>query len=124
MKLDTGKSGINAVWKHYEHEVISFLLDRGEEGSGSGDVFAHCRFKLSEFGKTISRASVIFFLNRLVDDGLATWRDVTGKGGHAKIYSLVDKTPTEFNNTVIDKFLYKLWETFPDNERIAEVIKQ
>ncbi len=123
MQLHTGKQGINAVWKTYEDEAITYLLEVGEEGSGSGDVFAHVLFKLSEIGKSISRASVIFFLNRLVDDGLAsyTWR--TGKGGHHRVYSLIDGTREGFNGSVIDKFLYKLWETFPENERIAEAIK-
>lgn len=123
MKLNTAKDGINAVWKDYEAESIFFLLERGEKGSGSGDVFSHVLFKLSELGKTISRASIIFFLNRLVEDGLASYTTKTGKGGHHRVYSLIDRTRADFDSSVIDKFLYKLWETFPDNERIAEAIK-
>ena len=123
MKLDTAKTGINRVWKNYEAEAISFLIDRGEEGSGSSDVFAHCLFKLSEIGESISRASVIFFLNRLVEDGLATFVERSGKGGFHRVYSLVERTLKAFNDAVIDKFLYALWETFPDSERIAEAIK-
>ena len=123
MKLDTAKHGINRVWKNYEDETISYLIDRGEEGSGSGDVFSHVLFKLSELGETISRASVIFFLNRLVDDGLATFVERSGKGGYHRVYSLVDRTRKAFNDSVIDKFLYALWETFPHNEKIAEAIK-
>ena len=123
MKLDTAKNGINAIWKNYEAESIRFLLERGEAGSGSGAVFDHVLFKLSEIGETISRASIIFFLNRLVDDGLATFKDRTGKGGHHKVYSLIDKTGLEFNTTVIDRFLFKLWEIFPANDRIKHVIE-
>lgn len=123
MQLHTGKPGHNAVWKDYEDLSISFLLDVGEKGSGSGDVFSHVLFKLSELGKSISRASIIFFLNRLVDDGLASYKTRTGKGGHHRVYSLIDRTRAEFNNSVIDKFLYKLWETYPENERISEAIK-
>ena len=123
MKLDTAKNGINAVWKDYEAEAITFLLERGEAGSGSGDVFAHCLFKLKELGKSISRASVIFFLNRLVDDDLANFVMRSGKGGFHRVYSLIDRTRADFNNSVIDKFLYKLWETYPDNRKIAEAIK-
>jgi predicted transcriptional regulator len=36
--------------------------------------------------KSISRVSVIFALNRFVDQGVLGWRDATGKGGHHKIY--------------------------------------
>lgn len=123
MQLNTAKQGINAVWKDYEAEAITFLLERGEEGSGSGDVFSHVLFKLSEFGKSISRTSIIFFLNRLVDDGLASYTTRTGKGGHHRVYSLIDRKREAFNNSVIDKFLFKLWETYPENERISEAIK-
>ena len=37
-------------------------------------------------GKSISRASIIFYLNRMVDEGVLRWRDATGKGGHHRIY--------------------------------------
>ena len=123
MQLHTGKPGHNAVWKDYEELSINFLLDVGEKGSGSGDVFKHVLFKLEQVGESISRASVIFFLNRLVADGLATFVMRTGKGGVHRVYSMIDRTRAEFNNSVIDKFLYKLWETYPENERISEAIK-
>ena len=35
---------------------------------------------------SISRASVIFAMNRFVDQGILGFRDGTGKGGHHKIY--------------------------------------
>ena len=124
MKLDTTKQGINAVWKNYEAEAISYLLNMGEKGANSGAVFKHVLFMLEQAGGTISRASVIFFLNRLVSDGLANFTTRTGKGGYHRVYSLIDRTRTAFDASVIDKFLYKLWETYPENERIAEAIKK
>lgn len=33
-----------------------------------------------------SRASVIFFLNDLVDEEVLGWHDRTGKGGHHRVY--------------------------------------
>ena len=33
-----------------------------------------------------SRASVIFFLNDMVDEGVLGWHDKTGKGGHHRLY--------------------------------------
>lgn len=123
MQLNTRKQGNKAVWKDYEELSINFLLDVGEEGSGSGAVFKHVLFILKQRGESISRTSVIFFLNRLVDDRLATFTTRTGKGGVHRVYSLIDRTRADFNSSVIDKFLYKLWETYPENERIAEAIK-
>lgn len=37
-------------------------------------------------GKSISRASVIFSLNDMVDEGILGFRDATGKGGHHRVY--------------------------------------
>ena len=36
--------------------------------------------------RSMSRASVIFFLNRMVDQGVLDYRSATGKGGHHRIY--------------------------------------
>ena len=37
-------------------------------------------------GKSISRASVIFFLDDRVDDGVLGFREATGKGGRHRVY--------------------------------------
>ncbi len=33
-----------------------------------------------------ARASIIFYLNKMVDEGVLGFRDATGKGGHHRIY--------------------------------------
>lgn len=48
-------------------------------------------------GKHPSRASVIIFLNKLVDHNHVTFEEVTGKGGYHRIYSLKG-TPDDFTN--------------------------
>ncbi len=85
-------------------------------------VFAHVHSVLEQTGQTISRASVIFFLNRLVENKLASFVTKSGKGGYHKRYSLIDGTRAEFDNSVLDKFLFKLSEIFPDNERIKVAV--
>lgn len=117
MKVDTNKPGQRAIWKLYEIASIEELIEHEERTSG--DVWSEILFK----GVDISRASVIYFLNRLVEDGFATFVERSGKGGYHRVYSLVDRTWKDFNGSVIDKILYKLWEIFPENEKIAEAIK-
>ena len=117
LNLDTTKDGQLAIWKIYQHAAIDELLNHEE---------LNCRQvwdMVRNRGIEISRTSVIFFLNDLVNAGLATYRTTTGKGGIHRVYALVDRTWADFNNTVIDKFLYKLWEIFPENERIAKAVK-
>ncbi|GAH16083.1 unnamed protein product [marine sediment metagenome] len=36
--------------------------------------------------RTISRASIINFLNYMVDEEMLTFHEITGKGGHRRIY--------------------------------------
>lgn len=115
LKLDTKKNGLEAIWKPYEIEALHELIDHGERTSG--EVWAEINLRVE-----ISRASVIFFLNRLVNAGLASFRMDTGKGGHHRVYSLDADNWDALNETVIDRILYKLWEIFPNSERVKLVI--
>ncbi len=60
-----------------------FARARGEEGAVSGLIWKVVNEKLKP-GGSISRTSVIFAMNRFVDQGILGWRDATGKGGHHK----------------------------------------
>lgn len=117
MKLDTGKQGLNAIWRLYESASIEELILNDERTSS--EVWTEIRFK----GVDISRASVINFLNRLVEEGLVTFTERTGKGGYHRVYSLIARSWDELNDTVIDKILYKLWEIFPSNDKMIELMK-
>lgn len=118
MKLDTKLEGLGAIWKPYEIKSIDILLSH-EKRQSSGEVW----LKVLESGIKISRASVIFFLNRLVDEGLADFTEETGKGGYHKLYGLIADDRYELGSIIIDRFLYKLWETFPESDKLAELIK-
>ena len=72
-------------------------------------------------GRSISRASVIFFLNYMVDDGVLGFRDATGKGGHHRVYviKLDEKGYRKYLlRTVIESMM---WD-FPEETR--EVIRE
>ena len=73
-----------------------------------------------EEGKTISRASVIFFLNRMLDQGVLTWRDATGKGGHHKIY-ITKLDENGYKKYVVRTLLESVTKDFP--EATEEVLK-
>jgi len=111
MKLDTEESGLRKVFKVYEIVGLEYLFSV-EEPVGSGKVWAWINAG-SEWGQTpgnsISRASVINFLNRLVNEDLLTWKDATGKGGHHRLYKMV-LSRQEFVKKVIEKFITALKE--------------
>ena len=118
LKLDTGGEGMNAIFRDWQLSALSYLINH-EEGT-SAEVLAHIEWHTLR----ISRASVIQFLNKLVDEGLVTFREETAKGGYRRVYALGVRNWEDFNNTILDRFLFKLWEIFPDNERIKRVLAQ
>ena len=117
LTLRTAKDGQLAIWKIHQHAAIDELLNHDELKSKQVWDMVQNR------GIKISRASVIFFLNDLVEAGLVTYREQTGQGGYHRVYSLIDRTWADFNNTIIDRFLYKLWEIFPESDRLSSLIR-
>ena len=84
-KFDPSKTGLRKTLREYEELALRYIWETGDEGAGSGLTWRAVNERLEE-GKTISRASIIFFLDRVVDEGVLGFRDATGKGGHHRIY--------------------------------------
>ena len=114
MKLDIEGTGLHSIWRLHHIASIEELIKH--ERRTSREVFEGIIGDVK-----ISRASVINFLNELVELGLATFEERSGKGGYHRVYSLVERSWSGFNDVVIDKFLYKLWEIFPSSEKLKLV---
>ena len=84
-KFDPSKQGLRKTLKEYEEVGLRYVWSLGEGGVGSGKTWMAVNEVLGP-DKSISRASVIFFLNRMVDQGVLDYRTATGKGGHHRIY--------------------------------------
>jgi predicted transcriptional regulator len=84
-KFDPSQAGLRKTLKKWEELALRHLWEIGEEGAGSGSIWKVVNEKLKP-GGSISRTSVIFAMNRFVDQGVLGYRDRTGKGGHHKIY--------------------------------------
>ena len=95
--------------------MIDELLNHDERSSR--EVWDHVRKR----GIKISRASVINFLDRLNRMNLTSYRDESCKGGSRRVYKVIDRTWDDWNATILDMFLLKLGEIFPDNDRIKAV---
>lgn len=86
IKINMVQDGLSMFFKPYEVLGWDRVWNASEsEPVGSFEVFKHITFGLGP-GKTISRASVVFFLNRQVDLKFMGWKDATGKGGHRRLY--------------------------------------
>ena len=90
MKLNTENEDLETIMRDYEAAIVYMFLDETEQNPdfkmGSGGAWKWLETQQEELHK--SRASVIFSLNRRVDDGIMDWDDKTGKGGHHRLYKL------------------------------------
>ena len=84
-KFDPSQPGLGKTLKNWEDLALRYIWEVGEVGAGSGTIWKNVNEPLGS-GESISRTSVIFFMNRLLEQGVLGFRDGTGKGGHHKIY--------------------------------------
>ena len=84
-KFDPSKQELRKTLKEYEEVGLRYVWSLGEGGVGSGKTWEAVNERLGP-DKSMSRASVIFFLNRMVDQGVLDYTSATGKGGYHRVY--------------------------------------
>ena len=119
-KFDPSKQGFRKTLREYEELALRYIWEVGEEGAGSGKVFQKVNESLGE-GKSISRASVILFLNRMVDQGVFSFRDATGKGGHHRVY-VAKLDEKGYKKYLLRTAIVSMMRDFPEETR--EVIRE
>ena len=77
--MDMAQEGLHMFFKDYQVKTLKALW-ASNEGMSSLDVWA------AVGADSISRASIINFLNGCVENDLLTVEYITGKGGHRGIY--------------------------------------
>ena len=117
--FDPSKTGLRKTLKKYEEQALRYIWETGDEGAGSGATWRALNERLGE-GKSISRASIIFFLNKMVDQGVLSWRDATGKGGHHRIY-ITKLDESGYKKYIARSLLESVAKDFP--EATEEVLK-
>lgn len=115
LTIDTANDGLAMVLKDYQEVALYYLWRIDGKGASSRDVWMQVNEDLA--GKrTISRASIINFLNSMVDEGVLNYTEITGKGGHRRIYS-AKYNEAEFKEYVAKVVLKNLLRDFPDETR-------
>ncbi|MFP3951419.1 MAG: BlaI/MecI/CopY family transcriptional regulator [Candidatus Bathyarchaeia archaeon] len=107
--------------KDYQEEALRYVwsLEEGE-GASSRQVWNAVNERLPA-GSSISRASIINFLNSMVEEGVLTYTETTGKGGHRRIYSA--KLDEEgFKKYIAETVLENMMRDWP--EETKEVINE
>jgi len=111
MIFNTSEEGLLTLFKPYQAALLEHVweLNRNERiGVSSGEAY---RF-LKVHPDSKSRASVIIFLNEMVEEDILEFEDRTGKGGHHRVYyPRMDRE--QFARHVVEKITDKLDEVFP-----------
>jgi len=86
----TQSPGFGLVLKDYQAIAMRYLWgtrNLSDSGKSSRDVWEAVNTMLEGERTSISRASIINFLNAMVDNGFLSYTEITGKGGHRRMYS-------------------------------------
>jgi predicted transcriptional regulator len=118
IEYDTAESGLRAVLKDYQEFALRALW-ANPEGLGSKAVMDRVNAELKP--NTISRASVINFLEDMRGAGVLRGVERTGKGGHRWIYSPA-MNEAEFKQYIARTILESLMRDFP--EETAEAVRK
>ena len=117
--LDPSKEGLGKILKKYQELALRYLWEVGEKGVNSRLVFYAVNEQLPD-GEKFSRTSFIFFLNRMVDQGVLDFHDATGKGGHQRhYYPLMDEK--EYLRNIATVCIESLLKDFPDETKAVLV---
>lgn len=85
MKFDTRQEGLRTLFKPYQALLMEHIWDLNGNtrvGLNSGQAWKY----LQEKPEKRSRASIIFFLNDMVEEGILDYEEKTGKGGYHRVY--------------------------------------
>jgi hypothetical protein len=118
IEYDTAESGLRAVLKDYQ-EIALRVIWASPEGLGSKAVWDRVNAELKP--NTISRASVINFLESMREAGVLKGEERTGKGGYHWIYSPA-MNEAKFKQYIARTILESLLRDFP--EETAEAVKK
>jgi DNA-binding PadR family transcriptional regulator len=117
LTIDTSSEGLAMVLKDYQEVALHYLWRLDGEGASSRDVWMQVNEDLKG-QRTISRASIINFLNSMVDEGVLNYTEITGKGGHRRIYS-AKYNEAEFKEYIARVVVRNLLRDFPEETRKA-----
>ena len=120
--FDTRENDFSTIVKDYQEVSLRYLWHLDGKGASSRDVWVNVNKELMGKG-SISRASIINFLNSMVDDGVLDYTEKTGKGGHRRIYSS-KYDELGFKEYMTKKIISKLLETWPESTlKVIDTIK-
>ena len=115
VEFDTAETGLRAVLKDYQEFALRAIWAT-PEGLGSKAVMDRVNAELKP--NTISRASIINFLEAMREAGVLRGVEKTGKGGHRWIYSTA-MDEQRYKRYLAKTMIESLMRDFPEETRAA-----
>ena len=78
--LDPKQAGLEKVLRDYQIEALKLIWAHNGDGMTSREVYEATNNRLGQ-GKSVSRASIINFLNAMCDEDILDYEEETCKGG-------------------------------------------
>jgi hypothetical protein len=114
--IDPSKTGLEKVLRDYQIEALRVIWGSNNRGLTSREVYQSVNKVLES--KTISRASIINFLNDMCEEGALKYEEETCKGGtRRKYFTGLDEMG--FRKHVAKVVFRSLMRDFPDQTREA-----
>jgi predicted transcriptional regulator len=117
--IDPSKDGLEKVLRDYQIEALSHVWEHDGAGLTSREVYEAVNESLNG-GRSVSRASIINFLNAMCDEGVLDFEEETCKGGMRRRYRK-GMDEAAFKKYVASTVLRSLMKDFP--EQTLEAIK-
>jgi len=123
IEVDPSKGGLEKVLRDYQILALRSIWENPGRGLSSREVFDSVNRALAH-ASTISRASIINFLNDMVDDGVLNYEEETCKGGSRRRYS-AGLDEDGFKKHVARTVFESLLRDFPDEtvDAVCESIR-
>lgn len=113
MVFDPNMRGLEKVLRDYQVEALKVVWDKPTDGITSREVYRYVNKSLEGKKKTISRASIINFLNSMCDEGVLNYKEETCKGGMRRKY-FPKLSEREFQMKVAKDVITSLLDDFPE----------
>jgi len=115
LKFDPSGEGLSKVLKDYQELAMRFVWGIGS-GATSKEAWLGVNERLE--GRTASRASVINFLNAMVDEGVLGYEEESGKGGYHRVYR-PGLDEARFRKHIAEMVISSLMRDFPEETRMV-----
>ena len=114
-EYDTTQTALRAVFKDWQETTFRIIIEN-PQGLNSREAWEKVNEKLGR--DAISRASVINFLQDLLEMGVLTADDHTGRGGHHNVYKPA-MNQTQLQQHIAETILNHLISEFPEETKKA-----